>query len=157
MRNRLIKFLAAGFGAGWFPVAPGTVGSLVGVGYWWLLCRCNPWAHWLIFAAGVLFAIWCAGEAAEILRRPDPSSVVIDEIAAMPLALAGLAMRPWEILLGFVCFRVFDVWKPPPVRQAEDFSGGLGIVLDDLLAALYACGAAHAIIWAVARLAHRTI
>jgi len=155
MRDRLIKFLASGGGAGWSPVAPGTVGSVVGVGYWWLLRQGNAWAYWLVFAAGALFAVWCAGEAAELLRRPDPPSVVIDEIAAMPLALAGLAMRPGEILLGFVCFRIFDVWKPAPVRQAEHFSGGLGIVLDDLLAALYACGAAHAVIWAAARLAHR--
>ncbi len=156
MYKRLIKFIASGFGAGYFPVAPGTAGSLLGVGYWWLLTLLLPWAHWLVFVAVVLFAVWCAGEAAEILRRPDPSCVVIDEIAAMPLALAGLAARPWPIIIGFACFRLFDIWKPPPVRESQHFSGGLGIVLDDLLAALYACGAAHAILWTVARISHRT-
>ena len=154
MYNRLIKFMASGLGVGYFPVAPGTVGSLLGVGYWWSLTLLLPWAHWLVFVVGVLFAVWCAGEAAEILRRPDPSCVVIDEIAVMPLALAGLAMRPWPILIGFACFRLFDIWKPPPVRQAQDFSGGVGIVLDDLIAALYACGATHLILWAAMRITH---
>ncbi len=100
MRKRLIKFIASGFGVGYAPVAPGTVGSLLGVGYWWLLTRGNVWVYWLVFAAGVVFAVWCAGEAAEALRRPDPPCVVIDEIAAMPLALAGLGVQPWKIVVG---------------------------------------------------------
>jgi phosphatidylglycerophosphatase A len=156
MRNRLIQFIASGFGAGYAPVAPGTVGSLLGVGYWWLLTRGNVWVYWLAFAAGVVFAVWCAGEAAEALRRPDPRCVVIDEIAAMPLALAGLGVQPWKIAVGFVCFRAFDVWKPAPVRQAEIFSGGIGIVLDDLFAAVYACGATHAVVWVVERIGHQS-
>jgi phosphatidylglycerophosphatase A len=156
MRERLIKFIATGFGVGYAPIAPGTVGSLLGVGYWWLLTRGNVWVYWLVFAAGVAFAVWCAGEAAEALRRPDPPCVVIDEIAAMPLALAGLGVQPWKIVVGFLWFRLFDVWKPTPVRQTQAFSGGVGIVLDDLLAALYACGATHAVVWAVERIGHRS-
>jgi phosphatidylglycerophosphatase A len=152
MRDKLVKFLATGFGVGNVPVAPGTAGSLVGVGYWWLLTRGNHWVYWVTFVAVTMLAIWCAGHAADLLRRPDPPSVVIDEIAAMPLALAGLGLEPWKIVLGFVWFRVFDVWKPPPVRQSQAFSGGLGIVLDDLLAALYACGTTHAVVWLVHRL-----
>jgi phosphatidylglycerophosphatase A len=152
MRDRLVKWIASGFGAGLVPVAPGTAGSLLGVGYWWLLTRASPWAYWLVFAAGVVFAVWCAGEAAELLRKPDPPCVVIDEIAVMPLVLAGVGMHPWQIVVGFLWFRLFDIWKPTPVRQAQAFSGGLGIVLDDLLAACYACGATHAVIWAVARM-----
>lgn len=151
MRDRLIKFFATGFGAGNFPVAPGTAGSLVGVGYWWLLTRANAWVYWPATVIVVLMAFWCSGIAAELLRKPDPPSVVIDEICAMPIVLAGIDHVWWHVALGFVWFRVFDVWKPPPVRQAQAFSGGLGIVLDDLLAAAYACATTHGVIWLIAR------
>lgn len=146
----LAKFLATGFGLGRSPVAPGTVGSLLGMGYWWLLIRSgNPWVYWLIFAAGVILAVWVSGEVAQAMQKQDPPCVVIDEIAALPLALAGLDPVWWQVALGFVWFRVFDVWKPSPVREAQSFSGGVGIVLDDVLAALYACGITHLIVWAL--------
>ena len=151
MRDRLIKFLATGFGAGNLPVAPGTAGSLVGVGYWWLLTRGALWTYWPVTVMVVLFAIWCSGIASELFRKPDPPSVVIDEICAMPIVLAGIGHVWWHVALGFVWFRVFDMWKPPPVRQAQAFSGGLGIVLDDLLAAGYACATTHGVIWLIAR------
>jgi phosphatidylglycerophosphatase A len=152
MRERVVRFLATGLGVGYLPLMPGTFGSLLGLGYWWLLVRTgNVWVHWFGFIVGVAFAIWCAGEAAEAMRRPDPPVVVIDEIAAMPLALAGLDARLWEVALGFALFRLFDVIKPPPVREAEHFTGGLGIVLDDLIAAVYACAGTHAVVWVVER------
>ena len=149
MRDRLVTFLATGFGSGRCPVGPGTAGSLLGIGYWWLLMQLPVWLHWVAFVIGVLVAVWSAGEAAELLREPDPTCVVIDEIAALPLALVGLSVAVWPVALGFVWFRVFDIWKPPPVRQAQAFSGGLGIVLDDLLAALYACATTHLVLWLV--------
>lgn len=150
MRDRLVKFLAMGFGAGLMPVAPGLAGSVVGVGYWWLLVRSgHVWVYWVAVVVGIIVAVLIAGEASELLRDPDPASVVIDEIVVVPLALAGLSPVWWQIAIGFILFRLFDVWKPPPVRQAEDFSGGLGIVFDDVMAALYACAGTHAIVWAI--------
>ncbi len=151
--NRLVKFLATGFGAGYLPGAPGLAGSVVGLGYWWLL----RWSHnaliyWGVFVVVLLAAVWLAGEAAIILRHPDPSCVVIDELAVVPLALAGLGTTWWIVGIAFVLFRIFDVWKPTPIRQSQDFAGGVGIVLDDVLAALCACGVTHAIVWGVARL-----
>jgi phosphatidylglycerophosphatase A len=151
MRDRLIKFLATGFGTGLFPLAPGTAGSAVGVGYWWWLHHSAAWLYWPVTVAVILFAVWCSGIAADLYRRPDPSCVVIDEICAMPIALAGLGQHWWQIALGFVWFRIFDVWKPPPVRQAQAFTAGIGIVLDDLLAAGYACATTHAVGWLIAR------
>jgi phosphatidylglycerophosphatase A len=146
----LIKFLATGFGVGNVPGAPGLAGSLVGLVYWWLLVRSgHVWVYWVAVVVGIVLAVWLAGEAAELLRDPDPASVVIDEIVVVPLALAGLSPVWWHIAIGFALFRLFDVWKPPPVRQAEYFSGGVGIVLDDVMAALYACAGTHAIVWAV--------
>jgi len=150
MRDRLIKFLATGFGVGLFPIAPGTMGSVVGVALWWGLNHIhNPWLRALLLVVAIVFAVWCAGAAAEIMRRPDPPSVVIDEIVAMPLVLIGLGAHWWHIVVGFAMFRLFDIWKPTPCREAQNFTGGIGIVLDDLLAAIYACAATHGVVWLV--------
>lgn len=147
MRDRFVHVLATGFGVGHFPVAPGTAGSLLGLLYWWWLSRNGPIFYWAVFALGVVFAVWCAGTAAERLHRPDPNCVVIDEIAAIPLALAGVAAHPWwAIPIGFLWFRLFDIWKPAPIRQSQALTGGLGIVADDLLAALYSCAATHIVL-----------
>ena len=155
MRDRLIKFLAMGFGAGCLPAAPGLAGSVVGVGFWWGLNQVqNPWLRVLLLVLAIGFAVWCAGEASEIMHHPDPPSVVIDEIVAMPLVFIGLGARWWHIVVGFMMFRVFDLWKPSPVRESEDFSGGVGIVLDDLLAAAYACVATHGVVWLVSWMRH---
>lgn len=149
MRERLIRFLATGFGSGLVPFAPGLAGSIVGLGYWWLLMQLGTTSYWLIVAFVALFAVWCSGAAAEAMGKKDPSCVVIDEIAAVPIALAGLS--GWWPALAFVLFRMFDVWKPPGIRQSQELPGGWGIVVDDLLAAASACGLAHAIVWLAAR------
>jgi phosphatidylglycerophosphatase A len=150
MRERLIKFLATGFSVGYLPVAPGMAGSLVGVGFWWGLNQVhNPWLRWMLLVVAILFAVWCAGEAAEIMHHPDPSSVVIDEIVAIPLVMIGLGTLWWHVVVAFVMFRIFDLWKPSPIRESQDFSGGIGIVLDDLLAAACACVTSHGIVWLV--------
>jgi phosphatidylglycerophosphatase A len=147
MRERLIKAMATGFGAGCVPLAPGAAGSVVGLAYWWLLTThvAAVW-QWLIVAAVLSLAVWCSDEAARLYRHPDPPRVVIDEIAAVPLALGGIGPQVWKVAVVFVLFRVFDVVKPPPARQAQHFRGGLGIVLDDVVAALYACAAGHLVV-----------
>lgn len=148
MRERLIKFLATGFGVGYLPVAPGTAGSVVGLGFWWAVNQeSHLWLRAVLWVLAIGFAVWCAGQASDILHHPDPPSVVIDEIVAMPLALLGLETKLWQVAVGFAMFRLFDIWKPSPVRDAQDFSGGIGIVLDDLLAAAYACVATHGVVW----------
>jgi phosphatidylglycerophosphatase A len=155
MREGLIKFFATGFGVGNLPVAPGTAGSLVGVAFWWGLNHVHhPWLRALLLVLAIGFAIGCAGAASEILHHPDPPGVVIDEIVAMPLVLIGLGARRWHVVVAFVMFRLFDIWKPAPVREAQDFSGGIGIVLDDLLAAAYACAATHGVVWLVSSMRH---
>lgn len=147
-------WIAQGFGIGRIPVAPGTFGSILGIAFFAaLLCSHS----WLVVIIGTLIAIalsvWLCGEAEQILGEKDPGSVVIDEIAAMPCcflstALIGLwksglpeaspeLVWDWWTLVIFVLFRIFDVWKPTPVRQSQRFSGGWGVTVDDLLAAAY--------------------
>ena len=150
MRERLILQIATGLGVGRSRIAPGTVGSIVGLGYWWLLVQLHSgYLYWLTFMAVAAFAVWCGGEAAKIMRHDDPPCVVVDEICAVPLALAGLGMVWWMVALAFVLFRLFDIWKPTPIRQVQRWPGGVGIVADDLLAAVYACAATQAIIWLI--------
>lgn len=150
MRERFVKFFAMGFGVGCVPVAPGTAGSVLGVAFWWALTQLqNAWLAGLLFVVAVVFAIWCAGAAADAMHHPDPPSVVIDEIVAMPVAMAGMGGQWWQVAVAFALFRLFDIWKPPPVRDAQSFSGGIGIVLDDLLAAAYACVGTHGVVWFV--------
>ncbi len=149
MRERLIRCLATGFYSGLVPFAPGLAGSVVGLGYWWLLKWFGSTWYWLIVVLVVLFAVWCSGMAAKAMGQKDPSCVVIDETAAVPVALAGL--DGWWWIVGFVLFRVFDVWKPPGIRQSQQLPGGWGIVADDLLAAVAACGLTRVMVWLAAR------
>lgn len=134
-------------GIGRIPFAPGTWGSVLGVGWFLLLLSAG---NWWVFAAGtiaaVLASVYVCGRAEAILQRRDPPSVVLDEIAAVPGCFAtallawgttdGRAMTMW-LIAGFVLFRLFDIWKPWPVRQAQRLPGGWGVVLDDVLAAVY--------------------
>ena len=149
MRDRLVKLLATGFGAGYVPKMPGTAGSVLGIGLWLgIQAAGNTWA-WSVFAGAVLLAIGIAGAAERLFGQHDPQCVVIDEIVGMPLALAGIAPVGWLILTGFALFRLFDIWKPFPIRQSQKLPGGWGIVVDDLLAGGLACAVMHALVWAV--------
>ena len=139
-----VHFVAFGFGAGLVPRAPGTFGSLVGlVAAWWLLDLPLPWRiGTVLFVIGA--GIWICGESARRLKRHDDQRIVFDEIAGVLLtalltALAVPEKSVFGLLLVFVFFRVFDIVKPWPIRDVDhSLHGGLGIMLDDLIAALYA-------------------
>jgi phosphatidylglycerophosphatase A len=135
-----VHFLAFGFGAGLAPKAPGTFGSLVGiVAAWWLLDLPLVWR--IAVVLGVIGAgIWICGESARRLARHDDQRIVLDEIAGVLLtALAVTDKSVFSLALVFVFFRLFDIWKPWPIRDVDhSLHGGLGIMLDDLIAALYA-------------------
>jgi phosphatidylglycerophosphatase A len=131
---------ATWFGTGLLPVMPGTWGSLVA-----LLCAWAIRALWgpagLAAAAGITFAIgwWAAAKVAKASPVQDPREIVIDEVAGQWLALLPAPLNPLPYALAFLLFRVFDIWKPWPVRWTDrHVHGGLGIMLDDVLAAVYA-------------------
>ena len=138
--------------------APGTWGSAAGLLWWALvvrnLARGHAWYHELVFdALVVLAAIFFCGVAAFLLKKKDPSEVVLDEFAAMPLVFLfnpyvhGGKSALLLILLGFLLFRLFDITKPFGIKVLEKLPGGFGIVLDDVMAAIYANLALHAIAW----------
>lgn len=144
---RKISELVLTFGyVGHIPVASGTWGSAAVLPFLWLIPAHWNFAATVAITATVLFALgsWLARDALSIFGSEDPSPVVLDEVVGMLLAVA-LVPRPtlpW-IIAAFFLFRLFDIWKPFPVRQGERVGGGLGIFLDDVLAGLYANGLLH--------------
>lgn len=133
-------FIALGFGAGLAPVAPGTFGTLAGLAIYWLLALALPPLAIAFLAIPLFFVgVWACGVAGRNLGVPDHGAFVWDEIVAF-LPLAALASASLVLqLVAFALFRLFDVWKPFPIRQFEArMKGGFGVMLDDLLAACYA-------------------
>lgn len=158
--NTLVLWLAQGFGVGRIPVAPGTFGSVVGLGWFALLLA--PGSIGVFVGgtiAGLAASVWLCGAAEKLLGQTDPGSVVLDEIVAIPVCFAvwvGILISQndalpapsffftgkslWLTLGVFGGFRLFDVWKPWPVQQSESLAGGWGVTVDDLLAAVYVNG-----------------
>lgn len=138
-RRHAVMFLATAGYVGRFPTAPGTLGSLAGIPIAFALSRTTwPMAS---FAASLLTlaAVWVAGAAARQLNADDPGCIVIDEVAGMVVTLIGLPFTLVNVAAGFIVFRIFDISKPPPVRQLERrLKGGWGIVMDDIAAGLMA-------------------
>ena len=134
-----VHFLAFGFGAGLSPVAPGTAGTVVAVGLELLMRPLGLPARVAIVVAVCVVGVWICGESARRLGAHDHPGIVWDEFAGYFLAmLAAPAGWPW-VLAGFVLFRFFDVLKPWPIRELDHgIHGGLGIMLDDLVAGLFA-------------------
>ncbi|HTX38932.1 MAG TPA: phosphatidylglycerophosphatase A [Bryobacteraceae bacterium] len=151
-RGRLARLLATWFGCGLAPRAPGTAGSAAAIAIALPLAAYagfRPWAFALMAALLFAPAVWAAGVTAEALGVKDPQCVVIDEVIGQWISLAGARTLNWQTYLAaFVLFRLFDIWKPPPVRQLEALPGGLGINADDAMAGIYAA----LVLWALSRL-----
>jgi phosphatidylglycerophosphatase A len=150
-------WIAQGFGIGRVPVAPGTFGSVLGVGWFALLLLTGKlWLFILGTVFGIALSVWLCGVAEDILLKKDPQSVVLDEITAMPVCFLGWVAALWwktgalppverffsangwvQVLGVFTLFRFFDVLKPWPVKQSQWLHSGLGVTIDDVLAALY--------------------
>src|SRR5580693_8678305 len=151
--------IATAFGLGYLPKAPGTWGSLGGVALYTLVQYYFPlnflpgvrpgmgarayWLAWTALPVTIVLAlagVLAASRAAAFAAKKDPQFVVIDEVSGQHLTyFLSLTLLNWKyLLLGFILFRVFDIWKPFPARQAESLPGGLGIMADDWVAGVYA-------------------
>lgn len=128
-----MKTIATVGGLGYSRVAPGTLGSIVGLGIAWIL-SVNPIYQWIGCGVAVLLGFWSAGPTARALGTKDPHPVIIDEVAGMMIAVAALPVTGVIYAAAFLLFRLLDVIKPFPIRQSEKLPGSLGIMLDDIVA-----------------------
>ncbi len=133
---------------GFAPIAPGTVGSAAGLAFFWAVRSTG--SIWL--EVGLLLAVSVAGVAAASAaearyRRRDPGLVVIDEVAGMLVTLLAVPVGFTGAVVGFFAFRLFDIVKPFPARQAERLPGGWGVMTDDLVAGMYAQALLRLVLW----------
>jgi phosphatidylglycerophosphatase A len=136
-RTRLAFVVATALGAGYSPVAPGTAGSAVALLILWLV----PFSRIglvVFFVAVTLVGTWAAHVVEAAAGKKDPGIIVIDEVAGMALSVLLLPLTPRVLLAGFVLFRIFDVVKPFPANRLQALPGGIGVMIDDLVAGLYA-------------------
>lgn len=145
MNEKLVKFLATGFGSGLAPYAPGTAGTLIGV-FICLLCLPMTWIWRLIFVLVLLaISIYVSGQAEKIYQTKDDQRIVIDEIIGLQITMLPVDINVLNLCVAFVLFRIFDIIKPIPVRNLQGLPGGWGVVADDVAAGIYAA----AILWLV--------
>ena len=142
MPRSLADLISTWFGCGRSPVAPGTAGSAAALVIAIALHEYLgfAWWHFLILAAALFYpAVIAATVSAAAANKKDPGFVVVDEVLGQWIAIAGARSYNWKsYLAAFALFRLFDIWKPPPVRQLEALPGGLGINADDAMAGIYA-------------------
>lgn len=146
--TRLAVFIATAAYCGYFPFAPGTVGSAAGLVVYLLVW----WAQSPVLEAGlilVLFAagVWAGTTAERYFGGIDPGPIVIDEVVGMLMTLAFIPIGWSAALTGFVLFRIFDVVKPYPAGRFERLHGGLGVMADDAMAAIYANISLRLLMW----------
>jgi phosphatidylglycerophosphatase A len=135
--SRLALAVATVGGVGYAPVAPGTVASALTVAALWLLPFSRS-ALVLFFVIVTVVGTWAADRAERAIGGKDPGAIVIDEVAGMTLSVLTLPLTPAVLVVAFFLFRVFDVLKPFPAGRSQAIPGGVGVMVDDLIAALYA-------------------
>jgi phosphatidylglycerophosphatase A len=156
-----VALAVATCGVGLLPLAPGTWGSLVGVGLYlgarqvsvqtFVYAEAQGWSTppleslqttlvLLLLIVMTIAGVWAATRCEALLSRKDPGAVVVDEVIGQILTFVFLPVGAgaWAIIAGFVAFRLFDIWKPYPIRRLESLEAGLGIMADDVLAGVYA-------------------
>ena len=138
-RQKAILFFATGGWIGYSPVAPGTFGSLAALPICLLISSLGIGSALIVVVALIMVSTWIVHAAEKIEAQKDPSQVVLDEICGMAIALFALPFTPFFIIGGFALFRVFDILKPFPIQWVDKkVPGGLGIMLDDIIAGIFA-------------------
>jgi phosphatidylglycerophosphatase A len=141
-------FIAFGFGSGTLPKAPGTWGSLVALPFIPLWQMLPDWGYWLMLGITMLFGFWLCGKVADDLRVHDHEGIVWDEMVGMWITLWLVPEGWYWLLAGFLVFRFFDILKPWPIRWVDrHVHGGFGIMLDDVLAGVFAWLAMQGLVW----------
>nr|HAT8712716.1 phosphatidylglycerophosphatase A [Legionella jordanis] len=144
-----IYFLAFGFGSGLMSVAPGTWGTLAAIPVYLLIAGEAVWLYLLLTLLAFLLGVWVCDKVSKDLGVHDYSGIVWDEVVGFLLTMTAVPLSASWIIIGFLLFRLFDIWKPQPIRMIDQHvGGGLGIMLDDLLAAIPAWIMLQLLVWA---------
>ena len=133
-----ILLLATGFGVGTSPIAPGTLGTLVAILIYYFLSEISPPLYEITLIGFFFLSVWVSENAERFFRKKDDQRIVIDEIIGFLITMLWVPKTIRFVIIGFLLFRFFDIVKPFPCRQLERVRGGLGVVLDDLAAGIYA-------------------
>lgn len=142
------QFLAFGFGSGLAPKAPGTFGTLAAVPLFWLLSQLNLYWYALALVCAFVIGVWICEAASKELQVHDHPGIVWDEFVGYWITMFALPADWVWMLAGFVAFRVFDILKPWPIGELDKrVDGGLGIMIDDVVAGVLACGLLHLVFW----------
>jgi phosphatidylglycerophosphatase A len=141
MKNRLAMLFASVFYIGFIPGAPGTYASIAATLVYFLIYHFTkplvPALHFSTVCLISLIGVLAASRASRISGIEDPSFIVIDEVAGQLVTFLFLPVSAFNLILGTAAFRLFDIWKPFPIRKLESLGGGTGIMADDLLAGVY--------------------
>lgn len=140
----IARVVATGFGTGYFPFAPGTVGSGIALLLYWISQKwmhVSFWTFWGVMIGCFLFGVWASTvvekEVCHSGGKKDPSIVNWDEMVGMWISVAHFPFNPWVWGAGFLIFRLLDIVKPPPIRSLQVLPGGWGIMMDDCVAGMY--------------------
>lgn len=137
--NPVAKLISTWFGLGLSPVAPGTMGTIGAIPLAYALSLGGPWIFLLGFVVVTLVGTWAAERFVRATGVDDDQRIVVDEVAGYLLTLVAVPKTPAALLFAFVLFRLFDIWKPQPVKWVDhNVGGGLGVMADDLAAGVYA-------------------
>lgn len=142
LKKTFIKLLATSFGIGYIPFAGGTFASVFACLIYWFLAPHNPYLYLLILLAGAVFSLPVLSEAEKIFGRKDDRRIVLDEVIGFWFAVAFIPRGPGGpaglkyLMMGFVLFRIFDIFKPFPIRAVQKYTGGIGVLADDVLAGI---------------------
>ena len=141
MKSNLSKFIATFGGVGFFPVAPGTIGSIAGLGVLWAISfvasdYCQVFIQIILLITLIPIGVIASSAYEKHFGKIDPKEVVIDEVVGILIALFALPFTWFHIIAGFVLFRFFDIVKPFPIGKLQDIKGGWGIMADDIAAGI---------------------
>ena len=145
-----VYFVAMGFGSGLMPFAPGTWGTVFAMPVYLLISNKTPLVYSIITVLAFVFGVMICSHVSNELKVDDYKGIVWDEIVGYLITMFGVPLGFGWMLAGFILFRIFDIWKPEPIRWIEKrVKGGLGIMLDDVIAAIPACLLLHVLMWLI--------
>ncbi|MBS3921236.1 MAG: phosphatidylglycerophosphatase A [Deltaproteobacteria bacterium] len=136
--NYFTTILATGFGVGYSPIAPGTLGTLLAIPIYYFLSEMSSPLYELTLITFFFLSCWISGQAQQYFGKKDDQRIVIDEMMGFFITMLWVTKTPLFILVGFFLFRFFDIFKPFPIRRFEKVRGGFGVVLDDVMAGIFA-------------------